>query len=769
MVKRGVCCAVGCAALLAGAAFAEDPRLPDVALEPERDWGGEFEDVRPASRAPREGGLTQEEAAALDPLAEAVDRSWWAATVTMVEGDEVASPDDVTPGGATLDDEARSAVARAVASGAARVAHVLRGSGGSGEGLWLADGRDAFRTMSMDDESSIGAVVKWPTTGWVRTGARVFVAVAATGDGRWRLSYRALWSGEARASEPPPQSIDHVTLLDVPVLSAEGFVDLRPGETAAIRVAVPGSAKRLVLLRVDGEAPEFDDVTTLPSGRVAWFAFPPAPATKPVTVSTPTPWTSIDAPAAPPPSDGAAKWVEGTWRGFHVGTATDADRARQSHRSRRGAIAVRIAQDTSIRIEVPTAPGAPFAVFAGRLFTRVTDWDLATGCHDSLAILDRVERLGDGLGCAGVAHADGVTDIAIAQNWERGAESRDTVGWRGLPGHRTKAEVPFVASLPRSAAVSVAASVSRDAPLRAFGFDVRATPSADVAAASPSDPQAAPVVVVVGDARIPVRPGGRGGCAQLEWTSHLSWRSEGSCGMRVRLPVASAVATGFDVTFALARSKDRLDVDAFVGGAPEPHPALDTLDGAYDIVRSPVLRYRATGLAPPADGLLAWDGPLQLRVGVPDSSGTRLRVTFGDGAGCVLPSGGDAAAELGGETALPVAWQMYSSNHDTAELSPELGLTLDGWSVRTFAAAGDAATRLLVDWRSRPTWTRRELAKTALPVREGEQRGALAFVRRMHRTLNLLVPAARGLSRAAEPGGVPSLSVTTEPSPGGPR
>ena len=51
MVKRGVCCAVGCAALLAGAAFAEDPRLPDVALAPARDGGGELEDVRPPRRA----------------------------------------------------------------------------------------------------------------------------------------------------------------------------------------------------------------------------------------------------------------------------------------------------------------------------------------------------------------------------------------------------------------------------------------------------------------------------------------------------------------------------------------------------------------------------------------------------------------------------------------------------------------------------------------------------------------------------------------------
>lgn len=698
--------------------------------------------------------------ATLEPHVQRLRTHRWRATATFVRVTSIqGAVAGVVDGATALLDDASLDALRHAPPGAVSVEHVLRATGVPGEIASATDGTIATLLLGGDGESSVGGSSVAPVTGRVREGARAVVGIASSGDGRWRVAYRLLWSDTA-TTRTVDRLGDRIDFARVPTTYAEGMVDLRSGETAVVRVVDGSRRGRLMLLRVDGEAPTGDGYVDLGDGSFAVPAPPIEDPTDEIRLAPPGLGDDDDAGAVRAVPTRGARWSEKPWGGFLIGSNHSADEPvlRAEFASRRGAGVVELVRRDGERVTLPTAPRSKFAAFSGAVHTRADGWRAVPACESRLLLHDEVAVGHEGLSFAGAAMADGTVDLAFASREIVGAVERDVVGRRGLRGHRTTAPVEYTLDLVTTRETALVCTVPADDPRVGDDLSVRCLFPPDTTPAPQEATLAPPVVVTVGNARVPLRPGKSGAFVNVvRQPFRMRWKTDGWCGMTGRLPLTDHADLGASAHIELAADGRSVGVQAEVRGEAEPRAAFDPLDGEVEIVRAPCLRYAAESLVPPHDGIVAWSGPLRLRVALPGAVGERLRVALGDDSGCVVPTEGRAAFSGGGVTMLPVDLNVYTSNHFTGELSTAFSFVEDGWSLRR-----EKADALAIERRSMPEWTRRELRRKAVPAREGFDRGALAYVRRSHRALDLFVAPGRGVDRAAMPGDLPRIVVTRE-------
>lgn len=768
-MRRGALLAlVACAAVAPFAAHraasAQDAFGVDRVIE--RD-GHERDDDQYPSRG-RADALTTHAADLIDARFEELRTHRWRATATFVRVTSIqGTVAGVVDGTTALLDDASLDSLRHAPPGTVSVEYVLRASGIPGEIASAADGTIATLLLGGDGETSVGGSSVAPVTGRVREGAGAVLGVAPSGDGRWRVAYRLLWS-DAATTRTEERLGDRFDVARVPTTYAEGMVDLRSGETAVVRVVDASCRARLLLLRVDGDAPAGDGFVDLGDGD---FAVPAPPMEDPTDGRRLAPpgfgdnaagREDVEADAVRAVPALGARWREKPWAGFLIGSNTSAEEPllRAELASRRGIGVVELTRSNGARVTLPTGPRSKFAAFSGAVHTRVGGWRAVPACESRLLLHDEAAVDHEGLSFAGAAMTDGTMDLAFASREIVGAVERDVVGRRGLRGHRTTAPVEYTLDLVTTRETALVCSVPADDPRIGDDLSARCRFPPDTAPWPPQSALAAPVAVEVGTARVPLRPGQSGAFASvLRQPYVLRRKTEGWCGMTARLPLADYIDFGVNARIDLANDARSVDVNAELRGEAGPWQPFDPLDGETDIVPSQIVRYAAERIAPPADGVVAWNGALRLRVALPGAAGERLRVALGDDAGCVVPSEGRAAFTGGGVTMLPVDLNVYTSNHFTGELSTAYAFVEDGWSIRREKAGRDV---LAIEKRSVPEWTRRELRRKAVPTREGFDRGALAYVRRSHRALDLVVAPGRGVDRAAVPGDLPRIVVTRE-------
>ena len=330
------------------------------------------------------------------------EKSRWRATVTAVRVLPRASgAARVAAAARPIADAADLAALRtSIADRDAFVEHRVEASGPCGATRHATDGASTAVRIHDDDDSAVGGSVVWGIAAAAESGLDVRIETAPSGDGRWRPHVVAVWSGSpdrARADWLVEEDVDRVR---VPVFAADVVFDVRGGETAVLRAIDASGAARLVLVRIDGDAP---DVPMVRDHEGAWLVAPvdlvrdpEGPTVWPVESGPPIHSDDEARAALLTPEACRTEWRQGAIGLFRAalltGAATDGtgDDLRAGLALRRGAGAVEIARSAGPRVVLPAAPGTLFRAFAGTIETMRRNVSTIPACEDCLLVRTEV-------------------------------------------------------------------------------------------------------------------------------------------------------------------------------------------------------------------------------------------------------------------------------------------------------------------------------------------------------------------------------------------